>query len=58
MLFRSERAYRNLSLWEVGGALLVYFVAIKEATWMAKKIKQRFPDIKEPLDFIRSEESF
>jgi hypothetical protein len=53
----NERAYRNLSLWEVGGALLVYFVAIKEATWMAKKIKQRFPDIKEPLDFIRSEES-
>ena len=47
-------AYRNISLWELGGILLVYFVAVKEATWMAKKIKQQFPDIKEPLDSIPS----
>jgi hypothetical protein len=56
-VWANARAYRNLSLWEVGGALLIYFVAIKEATWMAKKIKEKFPDIKEPLDFVRSDES-
>ena len=47
-------AYRNISLWELGGILLVYFTAVKEATWMAKKIKQQFPEIKEPLDSIPS----
>ncbi len=50
----NARAYRNLSLWELGGVVLVYYVAVKEATWMARKIKQKFPDIKEPLDFIES----
>jgi hypothetical protein len=48
----TARAVRNLSLWEVGGIIVVYIVAIREATWMAKKIKQRFPEIKEPLDSI------
>jgi hypothetical protein len=46
------KAIRNLSLWEFGGIIAVYVVAVKEATWMAKKIKQRFPEIKEPLDSI------
>jgi hypothetical protein len=49
------RAVRNLSLWEVGGIVVVYLVAVREATWMARKIKQRFPEIKEPLDSIQSE---
>jgi len=49
------RAIRNLSLWEVAGIVVVYVIALREATWMAKKIKQRFPEIKEPLDSIQSE---
>lgn len=49
------RAIRNLSLWEVAGIIVVYVIAVREATWMAKKIKQRFPEINEPLDSIRSE---
>ena len=44
------KAIRNLSLWEFCGILAVYAVAVREATWMAKKIKQRFPEIREPLD--------
>jgi hypothetical protein len=51
----NARVIRNLSLWEFGGILLVYFVAIREATWMAKKIKRKFPEIKEPLDSIQSD---
>lgn len=47
------RAIRNLSLWEVGGMIVVYVVAVREAAWMAKKIKQRFPEIREPLDSIQ-----
>jgi hypothetical protein len=46
----TAQAIRNLSLWELGGIIAVYAVAVKEATWMAKKIKQRFPEIREPLD--------
>ena len=46
-----------LSLWEVGGIIVVYVVAVREATWMAKKIKQRFPEIKEPLDSISADRS-
>lgn len=53
----NTKAYRNLSLWQVGGALVAYYIAIKEATWMAKRIKQKFPDLKEPLDFIESTSS-
>jgi hypothetical protein len=52
------KAIRNLSLWEFGGIIVVYIIAVREATWMAKKIKLRFPEIKEPLDSIRSGESF
>jgi hypothetical protein len=51
----TERAIRNLSLWEVAGIILVYVIAVREATWMAKKIKQQFPEIEEPLDSIQSE---
>ena len=51
----NERAIRNLSLWEVAGIIVVYVIAVREATWMAKKIKQRFPETDEPLDHIRSE---
>jgi hypothetical protein len=54
----TEKAIRNLSLWEFGGIIVVYIIAVREATWMAKKIKQRFPEIKEPLDFIQSDKSF
>jgi hypothetical protein len=48
----NERAIRNLSLWEVAGIIAVYVIALKEARWMAKKIKQQFPEIDEPLDHI------
>jgi len=51
----NERAIRNLSLWEVAGIIVVYVIAVREATWMAKKIKQQFPEIDEPLDHIQSE---
>jgi len=51
----TAKAIRNLSFWEFGGIIAVYIIAIREATWMAKKLKQRFPEIKEPLDFIRSD---
>lgn len=47
-----------LSLWELGGIIVVYIIAVREATWMAKKIKQRFPEIREPLDSIQSNRSF
>jgi len=50
----TERA-RNLSLWDVAGIIVLYVIAVREATWMAKKIKQQFPEIEEPLDSIRSE---
>ena len=53
----TARGIRNLSLWEVGGIIAVYVVALREATWMARKIKQRFPEIKEPLDSISSDGS-
>ena len=51
----NERAIRNLSLWEVAGIIVVYLIAVREATWMAKRIKQQFPEIDEPLDHIQSE---
>jgi len=51
----NERAIRNLSLWEVAGIIAVYVIAVREAKWMAKKIKQRFPEIDEPLNHIQSE---
>jgi hypothetical protein len=54
----NTKAVRNLSLWDLGGIIVVYLIAIKEATWMAKKLKKRFPEIREPLDSIRSDESF
>jgi hypothetical protein len=53
----TAKAIRNFSLWEFGGIIVVYTIAIREATWMAKKIKLRFPEINEPLDSIRSGES-
>ena len=43
---------RRLSPWDYCGILLTYFVAIREAKWMAKQIKKRFPDLHEPLDSI------
>jgi hypothetical protein len=33
---------RRMSLWDLCGILLVYFAGIKEASWMATKIKRRF----------------
>ena len=51
------RTFRNLSLWEVGGVVVAYRVAINEAKWMAAKLKQRFPELKEPMNLIRSKET-
>ena len=33
---------RRLSLWDICGLVLVYLAAVKEASWMAGKIKGRF----------------
>ncbi len=33
---------RRLSLWDYCGIVLVYLAAVKEASWMANKIKARF----------------
>jgi hypothetical protein len=47
---------RRLSLWDYCGILLTYFVAVREAMWMARQIKKRFPELQEPLDSIQSDE--
>jgi hypothetical protein len=48
---------RRLSLWDFCGILLTYLVAVREATWMAKQIKKRFPELRQPLDSIESEQT-
>jgi hypothetical protein len=35
---------RRLPLWDLCGLLLAYWAAIREASWMADKIKRRFPE--------------
>jgi hypothetical protein len=35
-----------MSLWDLLGIVLVYLVAINEASWMAAKIKQRLGESK------------
>jgi hypothetical protein len=37
---------RRMSLWDLLGIVLVYLVAINEASWMAAKIKQRLGESK------------
>lgn len=34
---------RRMSLWDLCGVLLAYWAAVKEASWMAEKIKRHFP---------------
>ncbi len=38
---------RRISLWDTGGIVLVYVVAIREASWMANKIKSKFPELED-----------
>jgi len=33
---------RRLSLWDLCGVMLAYWAAVKEASWMAERIKRRF----------------
>jgi hypothetical protein len=47
---------RRLSLWDYCGILLTYLVAVREAMWMSEQIKKRFPELREPLDSIQSDE--
>lgn len=37
----------RLSLWDLIGLALAYVVAVREASWMAKRIKSRFPELDE-----------
>ena len=37
----------RLSLWDLFGLMIAYVVAIREAAWMANKIKDQFPELKE-----------
>lgn len=37
----------RLSLWDMFGLVLAYVIAVREASWMANKIKGRFPELEE-----------
>jgi len=37
----------RLSLWDMFGLVLAYVIAFREASWMANKIKGRFPELEE-----------
>ncbi len=39
----------KMSLWDLFGILLAYVVAVREATWMATRIKRRFPELEESV---------
>jgi hypothetical protein len=39
---------RRMSLWDYVGILLFYFIAVREARWMAARIKLQFPKIEDP----------
>ena len=55
-IWATARGSHGLTLWEYVCIIVFYFVAVREAKWMAKKIKARFPEIHEPLDFIEPNE--
>lgn len=38
---------RRLSLWDMFGVVIAYVVAVREASWLAQKIKHRFPELDE-----------
>jgi hypothetical protein len=38
---------RRLSVWDMFGLVIAYVVAVREASWMAQKIKLRFPELEE-----------
>lgn len=40
---------RKMSLWDYSGIILIYIVAVKEASWMAARIKKRFPELEESI---------
>ncbi len=37
----------RLPLWDLFGIILFYLVAVKEASWMAAKIKSKFPELED-----------
>lgn len=39
---------RRLSLWDYFGIIVFYVIAVREAMWMAGKIKKEFPDLAQP----------
>jgi len=39
---------RRMSLWDYFGLILFYVIAVREARWMAAKIKRQFPDLENP----------
>jgi hypothetical protein len=39
---------RRMSLWDYVGILLFYVIAVKEAGWMAGRIKSHFPELEDP----------
>jgi hypothetical protein len=40
---------RRGSIWDLCGLVLAYFVAVREASWMAARIKRRCPELDESL---------
>jgi hypothetical protein len=40
---------RRMSLWDYCGLILTYVVAVREASWMAAKIKRQFPVLDQPV---------
>jgi hypothetical protein len=40
---------RKMSLWDYGGIILTYFVAVKEASWMSARIKSKFPETEDSI---------
>jgi hypothetical protein len=40
---------RRGSVWDVCGILLAYYVAVREASWIATRIKHRFPELEDPF---------
>jgi di/tricarboxylate transporter len=40
---------RRMSLWDYLGIILVYVIAVKEAKWMAARIKRQFPELEDSV---------
>jgi hypothetical protein len=40
---------RRGSIWDLCGLLLAYYIAVREASWMATRIKRRFPELEDPI---------